>query len=81
MSLVSLTEELGAAVQAGLLDRDVAVQQLAEYSDGGLTKYCAGKMIDDWQGVRARYADLFMRTEMALAACESAVRRQWGERS
>jgi hypothetical protein len=78
MSLVPLAEELGAAVSAGLLDRDVAVHQLAQYSDGGLTLYGAAGLIDGWQGVRARYADLFMRTEMGLAACEAAKRSRGG---
>jgi hypothetical protein len=70
MTLVTLAEELGAAVSAGLLDRSAAAHQLAQYSDGGLTLRGAGDLIDGWQGVRARYADLLMRTEMALAACQ-----------
>lgn len=79
MSLATMAEELGAAVSAGLLPRDTAVQQLAEYSDGGLTKVGAADLVDGWQGVRARYADTLMQTEMALAACEAAIRREQGD--
>lgn len=79
--LAGMAEELGAAVSADLLDRDVAAQQLMEFSDGGLTRYGAGTLIDSWQTVRARYADQMMRAEMGLAAIESQLRREAGDAS
>jgi hypothetical protein len=71
-----VAEELGAAVSAGLLDRDSAAQQLMEFSDEGLTLYGAETLIDSWQTVRARYADEMMRAEMGLAAIEAQIRRE-----
>lgn len=81
MSLVSQIEELGAALDAGLLDRDAAVQQLVEYSDGGLTRLGAERSLGEWQTIGARYGDIFMRTEMDLAAVESQLRRAAGGQS
>jgi hypothetical protein len=80
VSLVDKIEELGAAVDAGLLDRAQAVQMVVEYSEGELTHYGAGTQIDAWQTRRAAYADIFMSAEMGIAACESAIRRQGGAR-
>lgn len=80
MSLVDMIEELGAAVDAGLLDRAAAVHQLAQYSDGGLTLQGAVNAIDNWQTRRAAYADIFMRVELGIAACEAAIRRRDGAR-
>lgn len=73
MPLVDKIEEYGAAVDAGLIDRDTATQQLTEYSDGGLTKLGAADLLNTWQTARARYADIFMSAEMGLAACEAAI--------
>lgn len=58
MALVDKIEELGAAVDAGLLDPDIAVQQLVEYSDGGLTRLGAADMLARWQTARAAYSDI-----------------------
>lgn len=79
MSLVSQIEELGAAVDGGLLNRGDAVQRLVEYSEGGLTHCGAAEQIRNWQTSRARYADEMMRAEMGLAAVKSALRRSGGE--
>lgn len=74
MSLVDQIEELGAAVDAGLLPRDRAVQLLTEYSDGGLTRLGAADVLDNWQTTRAAYADIRMQAELGIAACEAAIR-------
>ncbi|MEV5629141.1 hypothetical protein [Micromonospora tulbaghiae] len=76
MALVGKIEELGAAVDAGLLDRATAVQHLTEYSDGGLTRLGADHMLTRWQTARATYADLMMTAELGLAACEASLRRR-----
>jgi hypothetical protein len=80
MSIVDKIEELGAAVDAGLLDRDRAIQMLTEYSDGGLTRYGAGDVLAKWQSQRARYADILMDAELGHAVCESAIRSRDGGR-
>lgn len=55
MSLVDKIEELGADAEAGTIDRDVAVQLLLEYSDGGLTRFGASDLIGNWRTARAEY--------------------------
>lgn len=74
-SYADVIEELGAAVDAGLLDREVAVLRLVEYSDGGLTHLGAADTLVSWQTYRARMADLLVEVEMGIAACEAAIRR------
>ena len=68
MSLVDMIEQLGASVDAGLLDHDTAVHRLVQFSDGGLTPSGAVDMIRNWQTVRARCADLLMFAELRAAA-------------
>lgn len=80
MSLVDKIEELGAAVDAGILDWGVAVQQLTEYSDGGLTRLGSADALRRWQTMRARYADIRMSAELGIAACEAALRSVDGDR-
>ncbi|RKR92753.1 hypothetical protein BDK92_7232 [Micromonospora pisi] len=75
MSLIDKIEELGAAVDAGLLDRATAAHQLVQYSDGGLTLYGAKESIDNWQTRRAAYADIFMNAELGVAAVQAGLRR------
>jgi hypothetical protein len=71
VSLVDLIEEQGIAVEVGLVDRAAAIQRVVEFSDGGLTRFGAEGLLDNWQTTRARYADEFMRAEMALAALQA----------
>lgn len=72
MTLASKIEELGAAVDAGLLNRQAAIQHLTEYSDGGLTPLGAESALGQWQTIRARYADLRMSAELGMAAIQAA---------
>lgn len=76
MSLVDQIEELGAAVDAGLLAFADATHRLVEYSDGGLTRRGAESQLETWQFARARYADEFMRAEMGLAAVQAELRER-----
>lgn len=78
MALTDKIEELGAAVDAGLVDRETATHQLQQYSDGGLTLVGARSALDRWQTVRAQYADITMRAELGVAACRAAQRRREG---
>jgi hypothetical protein len=49
------TEALGQSVSQGLITREAAIQELVEFSDGGITRVGAADMIDNWQGVRGKY--------------------------
>lgn len=55
MALVDDIEFYGRAVDAGDMERDVAVRSLREASNGGLTEVGASTSIDDWTTVRAEY--------------------------
>jgi hypothetical protein len=52
MSLVDLIEELGAAVDAGLIRRSTAVRLIVE--DGGFTQTRAADVLGTWTTVRER---------------------------
>lgn len=61
MGLVDQAEQLGAAVDAGLMPRAEAERHLMEYSDGGLTLLGASDLISSWQTCRATYSGSFDR--------------------
>lgn len=59
MDITRKTEALGQSVNEGLITREAAIQELVEFSDGGITRVGAADMIDNWQGVRAKYSKAF----------------------
>lgn len=68
MSLVDMIEMLGAAVDDGLITADDAVQQLVEFSDGGLTVRGARDSLRRHRTIRADYARRIHDTRALLAA-------------
>ncbi|MFJ9633699.1 hypothetical protein ACIRU8_39005 [Streptomyces sp. NPDC101175] len=71
MALVDDIEFYGSRVDAGEIDREVAVQLLVRDSGGGLTPRGAAQVIDTWQGVRVRLRGLMAEAETALDALRS----------
>ena len=59
MDITRKTESLGQAVAQNLIPRDAAIQELVEFSDGGITRVGATTMIDGWTEVRAKYEQAF----------------------
>jgi hypothetical protein len=76
---VAVAEECGALVDAGLMDRTTAIASVFAAADGGLTLLGAEDVLNQWQTVRARIADIGMAAELGIAACEAQLRRQRGE--
>jgi hypothetical protein len=73
---VTVAEECGALVDAGQMGRADAITRIQQVSDGGLTRLGAEDALNKWQTLRSRLADIGMRAEMGIAACQAKLREQ-----
>lgn len=68
-SLVDNIEFYGALVASGEVSSHRAVASLVAESNGGLTA-CGASTVLDWQGIRARYAQVVAAARAALRQLE-----------
>jgi len=76
VSYIDVAEEVGAAYDAGLIDRDTAVLTIYAAANGGLTLLGADDTLNRWQTLRAQWAKIRMDAELGIAAIEAGRRRR-----
>jgi hypothetical protein len=70
---LTVAEQCGALVDAGVLDRTTAVVEVFTASAGQLNLAEAADLVDNWQTARADRADMLMNVEQLLATCEHSL--------
>lgn len=68
--LLDQIEALGRAVDAGLITRGEAIESLAAWSEGGLTKVGAAGWLDDWKNARIFVTNTALDAEELLGKIE-----------
>jgi hypothetical protein len=76
MAYIPVAEEYGAAYDAGLIDRDTAVDAILAAAGGGLTRLGAEDVLDNWRTGKARVADIGMTAAVGIAACRNMPRKE-----